>query len=245
MNPLLPNAPAGGGEPAPGAASGLMADLRGSGSAGDPAPGAEGAVITPAKRKPKMNIQTLVTALMIVASGASLFMMRKQGTRAGVKFQNVKIDLETDKTPRLSNEQQKILSQLAQGAAGPATPAEHLEKNPFKLEGETTVIAGTDQPTTAVREEEIRRGLAGLEVNAVMDGPVPVARIGTQLVKVGDTVADLFTVADIRDRSVDLSVDGRTFTISMPETRGGGNPAPGRPQPSRMPNFGPPQEPRR
>jgi hypothetical protein len=222
-----------------------MADLRGAGASADANAGAEGELLTPAKRKPKMSIQTLVTVLMIVASGASLFMMRKQGTRTGVKFQNVKIDLESEEPTRLSPEQKMILSRLAQSAAGPIVAAEHLDKNPFKLDENATVIPGTETPTTAERDEEIRRALAGLEVNAVMEGPVPVARLSDQLVKVGDTVADIFTVADIRDRSVDLSVDGKTFTISMAESRVGGNPPPNRPRPARMPSFGPPQEPRR
>jgi hypothetical protein len=247
MNPVLLNGPAGGGapDPAPGAASGLMADLRSGGGA--PAAGAaEGELILAPRRKPRMNIQTLVTVLMIVASGASLFMMRKQGTRAGVKFENVKLDIEPDKTTRLTPEQEKILRQLADNAAGPAAPADHLDKNPFKLEEGAAVIPGVESPAPdAARQEEIRQALATLQVNAVMEGPVPVARLNNQLVKVGDTVADIFTVADIRDRSVDLTVDGRTFTVSMAEMRTGGNPPPNRPQPQRMPNFGPPMEPRR
>jgi hypothetical protein len=252
MNPTLLNAPSGGGQspPAPsegerGAASGLMADLRAGGPAD--APLAEGAIIGPRPR-PRMSMQTLVTVLMIVASAASLWMMRRQGTSAGVKFDKVKLDLEPEKAGRPTPDQQRILAELARSAVVQQSPALPLPKNPFKLEEaprEPLVTTKTGaQPALPDRAEEIRNALALVDVNAVMDGPVPVARVNGRLVRVGDTVGDLFLVAAIHDRSVDLLVDNKVFTVSMGDRQG----APRFQPPGRMPGnipFGPPRDPPR
>ena len=49
----------------------------------------------------------------------------------------------------------------------------------------------------------------------MIGGSNPVARISGQAVRVGDTVAEVFTVKAIHGRAVDLDYEGETFTLSL------------------------------
>lgn len=215
----------------------LLTELRGGGSEA----ASSDAVPAIPSRRLKIPPQTLVVGLVVIVSIAAIYGMRKRGMNSGFTFQTPKIDFDTKQVSLDAAHQARILKDLAASAHIPKTTADHLDKNPFQLEGAPALEAGDDGSAARLaderrraesakeREEQIQQALGTLELNGVMGGPIPLARISGRTVKVGDTVADVFIVAQVHDRSVDLLADGKIFTIAMPEgiqskdpRRGGG-----------------------
>jgi hypothetical protein len=231
---------------------GLLSDMRPSG--GTPAPLADAAPPTAPRRK--INPQTLVLALVLSASGAALFMMRKQGMRGGLNFNHTSsVENQVEKVRGKSSvEEQRILSDLARSTALAAVPPEKIQKNPFVLVEEATPSDGRGPDPNALRAEQDRRAreqreqdiqsrFSSLRCTSVMEGPTPVAYVNNKLVKVGDVIEDYFTVAQIYDRSVELLADGRPYSLEVSKTTGGPPGAPGgAPRPPH--NFNNPPVPR-
>lgn len=226
-------------EPADTARSaGILTDLRATGDSSvavpEPAPSAP---------RRKVNPQTLVLALVLTASGAALYMMRRTGMRGGLTFQKTLDAQDLDKVRgKSSAEERRILADLARSTAIADAPAEKIDKNPFILVGdEVKPLSGPDPEADAraraereraereKQDEQIKTRLADIHLTSVMEGPTPVAYVNGGLVKVGDIVEDYFTVAQIHDRSIELLAGGRTYTIQMSD----GAAAPGMRRPGR------------
>lgn len=225
-------------EPEREGAASILSDLKGTGD-GPAVADLGGVNPTSAKSKLKVHSQTLVIALVLAASGAALYTMRKQGMGAGVNFNPPKIDYQVDKVKRTASDaqQQRVLEDLARSQSPPQVPAEKIQKNPFQLDS----TGGVTKPSTAMvdpdaqsrnlaqqRQQQLTSALTSIEVNAIMAGPVPLARINGKIVREGDSVGEFFTVRVIHDRSVELEADGKVFAVSMSESAGGG----GRPRSS-------------
>lgn len=198
----------------------ILTDLRSAGGGG----GAQnlGDLGSTAKPSRRVSMQTLVLALVLVASGASLYMMRKQGMQGGLKFNKVTVAPEIEKVSAATSAAEvRILADLARSSMPATSDAERLQKNPFLLDTPaatpTAAAVPVAQKLNDDRQAMIREKLAGVRLNGVMQGPVPLARINERLMRVGDLVEDIFLVAQIHDRSVDLIADGQTFTINMGE----------------------------
>lgn len=207
-----------GGDDAPGQPD-ILTDLRSAGGGGAQTLGDLGSSSKPARR---ISMQTLVLALVLVASGASLYMMRKQGMQGGLKFNKVTVAPEIEKVSAATSAAEvRILADLARSSMPATSDAERLQKNPFLLDtpaaAPTAAAVPVAQKLNDDRQAMIREKLAGVRLNGVMQGPVPLARINERLMRVGDLVEDIFLVAQIHDRSVDLIADGQTFTINMGE----------------------------
>jgi hypothetical protein len=218
---------------------GLLTDLR---SAGD----ASGALpeVAPVAPRRSVSPQTLILALVLTASAGSLYMMRRQGMRGGLHFDPVKSpDLENVKT-KSSAEERRILADLARSTAIADAPAGKLDKNPFILVGEeakplpgidpdaeSRARAERDRAEREKQEQEIQDHLKNIILTSVMEGPTPVAYVSGKLIKVGDIIEDVFTVAQIHDRSIELIAGGRTYTVQMSDGAAqGGMRGPGRPR---------------
>jgi hypothetical protein len=93
-----------------------------------------------------------------------------------------------------------------------------LDKNPQDT-GTTTAFLDPGKVAAERRRVEIQEWLGRLNVESVMHGRVPIAKISGKLYRVGDALGgkedNLFTVARIQDRSVYLSVDQKEFELSM------------------------------
>ena len=209
MNPIQPLENAQGEGP-----PNIMAELRSSGETGFAPPDLSGAT-RPRKR---VDVQTLVVALTIIASAACLYMMRQQGKGAGFTFQIVKIDLEPEKAAVVNPHHERIMADLVRSTQVPIA-VEKLDKNPFKLASvaapSPTAPDAPAAPPVDREAEEIARALAGVHVAAIMQGRVPIARINGQLVKVGDRVEGKLLVAQINERSVEFLAAGKRHTVNM------------------------------
>ncbi len=228
--------------PAETAGGGILSDLRASGDSG-PALGDLGPLS--ARKIRRVSMQTLVLALVLTASAAALYTMRKQGMGAGMKFK-AGMTTEVENVKGQSNAaEQRILADLAHASLPVQADAEPLAKNPFVLDTPAPADNGPTAPmrdTNAERMAMIREKLGNIHLNSIMEGPKPLARINDKLVCVGDIIDDVFLVAQIHDRSVDFIADGKTYTLNMgdaPVNGGGGRrpgkggPPAGQPQPPR------------
>jgi hypothetical protein len=198
--------------PADGAAAGILSDLKGSEEAA-----AMGDLSLGARPKRRLSMQTLVLVLVLVASAGALYLMRRQGMEGGMKFKTPAIAHELDKAPPSSTSEVRILADLAKSSMPQRDAEARLQKNPFLLdgpvEGGTAAVPNLD----AERQSMIKDRLSGIHLNGVMEGPTPLARLNDRLVRVGDIVEDVFLVAQIHDRSVDLIADGHTYSVNMGE----------------------------
>lgn len=221
-------------------ASMLMAQLRGGG----------GEVAHPASAlsaKPKrFSSHNAVTALVLLVSAIMLYGMRQAGMRSGMSFKEVKIDYQREEvSPAIVAAQRRILLDLQRSERPIQIPSDKLAKNPFELAENTGPTPMTEdhsladaqrqadmaRQAQAERIEKINTTLTTLELRSVMQGRIPIARINDQNYRVGDTVAELFTVTRIDGRSVELTCDGHAYTLEMSESKsssGSGKSAPGR-----------------
>jgi len=228
-------------EPEKESTSSILSDLKGTGANESPAmPDLGGVNPSSPKSKYKVHSQTLVISLVLVASGAALYTMRKKGMEGGVNFNPPKIIYDMDKTSQGGTDvdQRRVLSDLARSQSPPNVLLDKIQKNPFQLDAASGVPqAGAsldpadaartrDRQAAEQRETQIRTALASVEVGAIMAGNVPLARINGKIVREGEVVADIFMVKEIHDRSVDLEVDGKIHTVNMSESTGGGGPKP-------------------
>lgn len=200
-------------------ADALTTDLRSAGSDGALPP-------PPAKTRNLgkfLSSSALVVLVVLVVSVASLLFMRRAGMGARMAFNPVKIDYEPPVNAEIAAHHKRVLRDLARANANAAFDASPVRRDPFVLPQEPSRASNTPDPHDEIarqalqRDAQIRDGLAKLTLNGVMGGRTPLARINGRTVKVGDVIDDLFMVAQIHDRAVELMVDQRTFTISMGE----------------------------
>lgn len=204
----------------------LLAQMRGGG--GDPGVDPEPEV--GARRQRPVRVQTVVVALVVAASAGALYMMRRQGMAAGVNFEKTPvIEYALDQPPpRATAEHKRILADLARSGTPTQVPAEALPKNPFQLDVETTegAAAPTGEERWLAEQErlreakraELRAAVATLQLHSVMNGRTPVAIVSGQTVRVGDVIAEKFTVAMISGRSIDLQAEDLLFTLTVGES---------------------------
>ena len=235
LNTLGP--PAAGDTPGDGNDANILAELRGSSDGASGVPD----LSTAAAPKRRLSVQNLIIVLAVVGSVGALFMMRQQGRSAGVSFTNVKIEPPPEPTGPRFPDQARILADLARSTHASTLP-EKLDKNPFKFDAPAP-LPGEPAPAGVDPEaERTRTLLATLQINAIMQGPTPVARINGRLVRVGDQIDGLLMVSQINDRSVDFIGSGKTYTVNMGDGTHDGAPRRGNPAPRPPHPYGPPRE---
>ncbi len=210
-------------KPAGGGAASLLAELRGADGSRHEAP-------VPSRRPTRVTGQTLVLLLVLGVSAASLFTMRQMSRRSGIRLETVMVSYTPDEnSSRRAVDQARMLQILAESGTPVQVPRESLDKNPFYLGlSSASLPVGVDpaeveahrraelaRQEALAREQEIQSRLAGLRLQSVLGGRTPIARINDSTVRVGDKVADYFTVVSIEGRSVTLEYDGRWFTLEL------------------------------
>jgi len=179
-----------------------------------------------------------VIALVLAASGAALYMMRKQGMGAGNQVLPAQDRLQRGQNVHAADDvhQQQVLSDLEKSQNPTQVPPDKIQKNPFQLDthGPTMTAMAGDQDAIksaqakelqALRQNQITTALASIEVNAIMEGDKPLARInGKDRARGRDGRRRLQGKGD-HDRSVDLEADGKLFTVNMSENTAAASPA--------------------
>lgn len=180
------------------------------------------------EKKRRIPDSAMLMLMVIVVAGGGLFMMRKMGLGSRIQFTNVKIDYPLEGIAMTGNEHD-LLEDLRNKTVE-QVPLNQVQKNPFQLisEGRTVmdypVATGGESAEEARLRREVEdrqklivRTYTNLDLNSVLLGNVPVARISGKTVRVGDWVEGLFRVREISARAVNLEVDGKLYTLSLGE----------------------------
>lgn len=172
-------------------------------------------------------------AVLIIAGGGMLFVMRKVGFNAMSAFAKMK-EPEVDLTRNAagSRDHHRVLRDLSESTVKGQVPIDQVQKNPFEIPEVVAADASNDpevaarqaaeraRKEAAARKQRLETALANLKVHGILGGSNPVARINDQAVRVGDVVDEFFTVKAIKGRSVELEYEGETFTISLDDPAG-------------------------
>jgi hypothetical protein len=173
----------------------------------------------------RVSTGTLILLLVVVVAGGVLYIMRQFGLGTRLELVDVKIDYPIDGSATVSTEQhQQVLASLRDSSTTVQVPLNEVKKNPFQLglrEEEAAPEPTSQSPfdreaaERARRKQMIQSTFASLELNSVVGGSVPIARISGDNVRIGDRLKDLFTVRSIRGRSVELVADGEVYILTM------------------------------
>jgi len=170
----------------------------------------------------------LLIVMVVVIAGGVLYMMRQFGLGSKLQLLDFDIEYPVDGAtgPVVQDEaHRRIIDELRRTVVTVQIPLEDVKKNPFEL-ARLDPDAGPSTPENALseierrqrqREAEISRKLADLKLDSIMGGKIPLARISGKLVRVGDTISDIFRVQTINGRSVELIADGEVYRLAMGE----------------------------
>jgi Tfp pilus assembly protein PilP len=182
--------------------------------------------IPDAPSKRKIPTQVVLLVVLLVISGGALYAMRRMGMGPIGAAADVPLDYDYTKKA-VGDEHKKAIEDLNANHIASQVPSDDVQKNPFKLaeslKREIPLETKTMGPDpAAARAELIRNTLSSLRVHGILDGSVPVARINDQTVKVGDALADVFVVTAIQGRTIELTADEKTYTLSLDEEQAPG-----------------------
>lgn len=193
-----------------------------------PGAGQDGVAPLPATAGSKVSQAAIFFAVLIVVGGGLLFAMRKIGINpmsAIAKMNDPEVDLSRNAQSKVDHS--RVLRDLSESAVKGQVPPEEVQKNPFEIP-QVVQAAAADEPNldakraaerskkdAEARAQKIASTLAGLRVHSIIDGSNPVARINDEAVRIGDTVAEFFTVKAIHGRGVELECDGQRYTVSL------------------------------
>lgn len=184
----------------------------------------------------KVSGQVLLAAAVLALAGGAIYGMRFYGLNAGKSGKEVKIDYTSQMgTPEAAKRFKTVMSELdASMNAVQLASTEDLPEAPFlrpktaKPEPTAFTAPETEDDLDRLarmaaeqrrREQEERMALvqgelARLQVQGIIGGRVPAARINGQPVRVGQTLG-VFTVSDISGQSVFVTADGNTYELQI------------------------------
>lgn len=205
-----------------------------------PMPGMEGDANAP--RKVKVNAQAVVLVIILGVSAAALASMRHIGIKSGIDFNNgsktpvqpAAAQDEPEKAARydrimkdLQQLQTPLDIALGELAKIPALiPTDQKVAKPFEPIAQAPGITPEDK-TASNRAAKIamdRDAAKKLELQSVMGGKVPLARIDGKFYRIGDLVNEKFIVRAIDHRSVVVEANGETFEVEMKVGKAGSSP---------------------
>lgn len=180
--------------------------------------------------------QAAFFAVLVVAAGGIVYGMRQLGIGPLKSFAAIKTpDYDVTKGVSVANsDHQRVLRELSAAAVTAQVPPEQVQKNPFRLadalgpaptgeddakrsEAQRRAAEEKARKESEARKRQIETRVAQLKINAIMTGARPMARVGDSLVRVGDTIDELFKVKAINNRSIEVEADGVTYLISLDE----------------------------
>ncbi len=176
--------------------------------------------------------QPLVLALVVVVSASALFAMRSIGVKHAIAFDsNNKIEFDSQQDAAFQAQYDRVMGELSSVNNPLDIALIDFGRSPFALAYMKEAVAAGPQPILptnmgptpeqrlALEQSRRREFIAGevskVIVQSVMAGRVPLARVNDEVVRMGDTIAEIFKVVDIEGRSVTLEAEGQRFTLSM------------------------------
>lgn len=180
-----------------------------------------------AESRPSPLGSALVLLAVLATAAGVLFGMRQMGMGPKLALADIQIDYPIDAQSIVAaKDHERILDDLKTGGNLRRVPLEMVQTNPFAwrslVQKETPGAKPIDEAELTRRQAEERRQMladasARLSLQSIMGGGTPMARIGGELVRVGDRVGEHFTVSAITGRAVELVAGDQTFTLTMSE----------------------------
>lgn len=168
-----------------------------------------------------------VLLLVMLVGGGSIMLMRQFGLGGGYTFDEITIDypIDAQTVGDSDDEYEQIISDLTNHDV-PHVSLSDLRPKPFELftrrrasEARAASLGETEEERrereARERRAQLQREFQKLELNSVIGGSAPIARISGVAVRPGDRVAGLFTVTRIAGRTVELEADGRIYQLTM------------------------------
>ncbi len=152
-----------------------------------------------------------VAVLIVLGAAGGIFVMRQVGLGAASVIAAIVVDYDPNEFTKGPGDP-AVLDELARSRLAVQVPAEVFEQDPFVLEPmavEAEVQQARAEPELSA-EELARQRLAKqaeeaaeqVEVQSVMGGPIPLARINGSIYRLGDTVLEVLRVTEIEGRNV-------------------------------------------
>lgn len=184
------------------------------------------AFVTPRKWTPR---QPLVIGLTVIVSAVALMGMRQIGMRSAIAFEADQSEFDFQGDAQLQTRYERLMADLGNAKDPLDVALADFGNSPFAMREaivplqqavNAAPLAGESPEAAAARVAAARKNAllneAGkLVLHSVMGGKRPLARINEETVTVGDTVAEYFTVTEISGRSVTITAEGESFTLSM------------------------------
>ncbi|MEL6740423.1 MAG: hypothetical protein AAFP26_07190 [Planctomycetota bacterium] len=179
--------------------------------------------------------QALVVGLVALLGGGTVYGMRTVAMHSGVTSSASDMSYEPVATsPDFRKRYDVAMTGLARSNRALHVPRDLLDSRPFTLDATQDIVAAPGENLEelearrralleaertererAARFELIAREADLLELQAVLGGRSPVARVSGRTVREGDELAELFTVTHIDARSVVIEADGRQFELRL------------------------------
>lgn len=198
----------------------IISQLHGGGGGGGEDAGEFDLTMASAAKK-SLPLQAIAVGLVLVVGAGSLYLMRQQGMRAGIDFSNTTIVSAPETGIQRIDNEEEILSAL-NDPPPEQVPKEMVPGGVFRInklgEGSRAATGSLADPIEAAKERrrvEIQSALGKLQVESVMHGRTPIAKISGKLFRVNDEVGGIFVLDRIEDRTVILTVDGNEHKLSM------------------------------
>lgn len=184
-----------------------------------------------------------IAAVMLYAMRASQGDLRSDGSVADVELRietalkrlagisrhdDARLAQAGSSVSQLLGDTDSVVSMFTFDIAERQVPIDYVKKNPFQLVLPKPEVVNADKPTgrreldekalaerqAIERQRKLDAEFAGLKLQTVMHGRVPVAVISGQFVKPGQPLGS-FKVASIDKMSVTLAADDKTWTLKM------------------------------
>ncbi|MGH7133108.1 MAG: hypothetical protein ACREJO_14315 [Phycisphaerales bacterium] len=189
--------------------------------------------------KSRFNMQMVILAIIVCVAGGVLYAMRRVGLApaAGIAATPFKYDL--PQSPKgAKNDQTSVLADLNASRTQQQVPTDQVKKNPFRMAGAVMMGGPAPEPGTvkpidttdaaaraaaleaAAHAKSLEQSFKALQLNGVMSGKPPVARINGKLYREGMVVNKQFTIASIDGLKVKLTADGREFDLTIANADG-------------------------
>lgn len=186
----------------------------------------------------KKYSQTGVAMLVLIGAAGVIIGMRQFGMGPAVSFAGLELSYEPAAgAPTI--ETTKVLNNLDRSRHAVQIPTRYITQDPFVLEA-TEAAPKTDdsierqmaekekreaaqRKAQQARARELQSAYEKLHLQSCMLGSTPMARINNQIVKVGMSIGEFFTVTQITGRQVTLQADGKDFIITLEDPSIKGN----------------------
>jgi hypothetical protein len=185
-----------------------------------------------ATSKSKVDNQIIIAGVVLLIGVGAVYGMRYLGMAAGLDENAVTIDYASSK-PEDAKRYLKVMSALDESSHVMQFGEElDMPDHPFSMDevadDEIAVIPGMSeeerralqlerdyQNAAAARENEVMAELYSFDLQGVIGGKRPAARVSGQAVRVGMELGDFFTVVEITGRSVIVEADGKRYELAM------------------------------